>query len=93
MTQAYKYQFKKHIDLRDVEDTLFLAILAAEGLFSEALVTMNSNYQQDRDAGTITLDADTPVGQVVNTIFTTYAIKEFGRDGFAVQRLSQEADS
>ena len=92
MTNAYKYQFKKHIDLRDVEDTLFLAILAAEGLFSEALVTMNSNYQQDRDAGTITLDADTLVGQIVNTIFTTYIIKEFGSDGFTVQRLKKEAD-
>jgi len=93
MTKAYKYQFKKDIDQRDIEDMLLLAVLAAEGLFSEALVRMSSNYDQDRDAGTITLDADTPVGQVVNAIFTTYAIKEFGRDGFAVQRLIKEAGS
>ena len=74
MTKAYKYEFQNDIDLRDIQDTLLLATLAAEALFGEAFVRMETSYSQDREARTLTVDAATSVGQVVNTIFTTYAI-------------------
>lgn len=90
MTRAYRYQFGEGSDLRDVEDTLLLALLAAEGIFGEARVRLDGGYSIDRDARTATVDASTVVGQIVNAVFTTFAIKEFGRDGFTVRRQGAE---
>jgi len=90
MTKAYKYEFRPDIGLRDVEDTLLLAFLAAEGVFGEARVRMDGSYSPDREARTLTVDASTAVGQVVNAVFTAYIIKEFGRDSFIVRRLVEE---
>ena len=90
MTRAYKYQFRDGTDQRDVDDTLVLALLAAEGLFGEARVRMDSSHSQHRESRTLTVDASTAVGQVVNAVFNIYAIKEFGRDAFTVRRLVAE---
>jgi hypothetical protein len=90
MTRAYKYEFGEGSDLRDVEDTLMLALLAAEGIFGEARVRLDGAYSIDREARTATVDAATAVGQVVNAVFTTFTIKEFGRDGFTVRRHGAE---
>ena len=90
MTGAYKYQFRDGIDLSDVEDTLLLAFLAAEGIFGEIRARMDGSYSQDREERTLTVDASTAVGQVVNAVFTAYITKEFGRDSFTVRRLAGE---
>lgn len=90
MTRAYRYQFREGVDPRDVEDTLLLAFLAAEGVFGEARVRMDGAYNTDREARTVTVDASTAVGQIVNAVFTIFAVKEFGRDAFAVRRLVAE---
>jgi hypothetical protein len=90
MTRAYKYQFRRGIGLRDVKDTLLLAFLAAEAVFGEAVVRMEGSYSQDRQARTLTVDASTPAGQMVNTVFTTYMAREFGRDGFTVRRTARK---
>jgi hypothetical protein len=89
MTKAYKYQFRPDIGLRDVEDTLLLAFLAAEGVFGEARVRMDGSYSPDREARALTVAASTIIGQVVNAIFTAYIIKEFGRGSFTVCRLAR----
>jgi hypothetical protein len=88
MTRAYKYQFRPGIGLRDVKDTLLLAFLAAEGVFGESVVRMDGGYSQDHKARTLTVDASTPTGQMVNSVFTTYVAREFGRDGFTVHRVA-----
>ena len=90
MTRAYKYQFREGIDPRDVEDTLLLAMLAAEGVFGEARVRLDCTYREDREARTLAVKAVTSVGQLVNAVFTAFAVKEFGRDGFTVRRQVAE---
>jgi hypothetical protein len=90
MTKAYKYQFRPDIGLRDVEDTLLLAFLAAEGVFGETRVRMDGSYSPDHESRTLTVDASTRVGQIVAAVFTAYIIKEFGRDSFTVRRLVAE---
>ena len=90
MTKAYKYKFHEGIDLRDFEETLLLAFLAAEGIFGEARVRMDGSYSPDHEKRALTVDASTAVGQVVNAVFTAYVIKEFGRDAFSVHRMFGE---
>ena len=87
MTKGYQYKFRPGIGMRDVEDTLLLAFLAAEGVFGEARVRMDGSYTSDRDGRLLTVDASTAVGQIVAAVFTAYIIKEFGRDSFTVRRL------
>lgn len=93
MTRAYKYEFGEGSDLRDVEDTLLLALLAAEGIFGEARVRLDGGYRIDREARMAMVDAATAVGQIVNAVFTAFAVKEFGRDGFTVRRQGAEVVS
>lgn len=88
MTRAYRYQFREGVDGRDVEDTLLLALLAAEGVFGEARVRMDGAWSTDREARTVTVDAATPVGQIVSAVFTVFAGKEFGRNAFSIRRLA-----
>jgi len=88
MLGACTYLFREGIDMKDVEDTLLLAVMAAEGIFGEASVRENHRVSEDRDARAIAVDASTPVGQVVNLIFASYIAKEFGPENFAMHRLT-----
>jgi hypothetical protein len=83
----YRYRFRSEIDLRDAEDTLLLAILAAEGLFGEAQVRMDAGYAVDHSIHTVIVDASTDVGQAVSAIFTAFALREFGRCAVDVRRV------
>jgi len=87
-TTAYRYRFAKEVSLQEAEETLLLAILAAEGLFGEARVRMDAGYVVDPGLRALVVDASTPVGQAVNAIFTSLALREFGRDAFHVRRIA-----
>jgi hypothetical protein len=90
MTKAYQYQFRPGFGMRDVEETLLLAFLAAEAVFGEARVRLDGGYTSDRNGRLLTVDASTAVGQAVAAVFTAYVIREFGRDSFTVRRLVAE---
>ena len=84
--EVYRYRFSRDIALGEVEDTLLLSILAAEGLFGEAQVRMDAGYAADPSIHTIIVDASTDVGQTVSAIFTAFILREFGRHAFHVRR-------
>ena len=90
ITEAYRYRFKEDVDLRDVEDTLLLALLAAEGIYGQPRVRMDAAYTVDKPLRVVVVDASTDVGQDVAGIYTSFIIKEFGPDAFRVRRLDQE---
>jgi hypothetical protein len=83
----YRYQFRGDIALGEAEQTLLLAILAAEGLFGEAQVRMDAGYAIDSSIHTIIVDASTDVGQAVSAIFTAFVLREFGRHAVHVRRV------
>ncbi|MBE3071302.1 MAG: hypothetical protein IMZ66_13790 [Planctomycetes bacterium] len=86
--EAYRYTFGKQVDALDAEMTLHVAVFAAEGLFGEARVRMDAGYVIDPGLRVLVVDASTPVGQAVNAIFTSLALREFGRDAFHVRRIA-----
>jgi len=90
MSKAYRYQFGDGSDPRDIEDTLLLAMLAAEGILGEARVRLDSAAEIDRSTRALTVDASTLAGQIVNAVFAAFATKEFGRNGFTVRRQGAE---
>ncbi len=87
MTTAYRYRFTERIDLEDAQDTLQLALLAAEGLFGRTRVRMDAAWATDESINVLVVDAGTPVGMAVNLIFTAFATAEFGTDAFDVRRV------
>ena len=93
ITEGYRYQFAESICLRDAEDTLLLALLAAEGIYGPARVRMDAAYTVDAPLRAIVVGSATQVGQDVSGVFTSFLTREFGPDAFRVRRLSQENPS
>ena len=85
--QAYRYKFDDQVSLHDAQDTLALAVLAAEGLFGTARVRMDFAFATDEAIGVFVVDASTEVGQAVNRIFTTFLSRGFGPCCFNVKRV------
>jgi len=81
---VYRYTFKRHVDIDDVQDSLTLAVLSAEELHGRAQTRLDASFHLDRQRRTCTIDASTPVGQDVAKLFTGYLAREFGENAFRV---------
>ena len=90
MSQTYRYEFREGVSLRDVEDTLLLARLAGEAVFGEARVHLDAVHSVDRETRALTVDVSNAVGRLITAIFTTFALREFGRAAFTVRRQAAE---
>lgn len=90
MTIAYRYKFSERIDLDDAQETLHLALLAAEGLFGRTRVHMDAAWATDETINVLIVDAGTLVGMTVNLIFTAFITAEFRADIFDVRRVELE---
>ena len=92
-SQCYRYAFKRHVDIDDVQDTLTLAIIGAENLHGRSRVRMDGWWRLDRQRRTCTIDASTEVGQDIARLFTGYLAKEFGETSFSVKRPAKHAEA
>lgn len=81
---TYRFRFSDATELDEAESTLHLAILAAEGLFSEALLRVNFSYHRDDDGHCLNFNGGDEISETVVRIFTSFAIKEFGSTAFTV---------
>ena len=86
-TNAYRYRFSEDIDIQDAEDTLRLALVAAEGIFGRTRIRMDAWYAVDETINVIIVDASTLVGMTVNLIFTAFITVEFGSGEFDVRQV------
>ena len=86
-SEVYRYRFTEGVSLRDVEETLLLAVLAAESLHGQSRVRLDAGYSIEKDKRACVIDAGTDVGRDINRIFTGLAIREFGEDAFHVERV------
>ena len=86
----YRYEFEPEISLRDVEESVALAILAAEGVHGEAQVRLDAGYAIDESARACLIDASTVVGETIARVFTGFLRKEFGEDAFRVERVTTD---
>lgn len=86
LSPVLRFTFAVGVDLADAEATLHLAILAAEGLFGEALVRMEVSYFTDPSRRVIHIETGSVTGDAVAKIFTAFVIREFGEGAFVVGR-------
>ena len=83
----YRYRFKPHVPLQDVEETLLLGVLAAEGLHGASRIEMDACYCFDRERHACVVDARSDAGRDVARIFTNFLRHEFGADAFDVKAV------
>ena len=89
---VYRYRFADKVRMLEVEETFFLSTFAAEGLYGEARVRLDTGYSISQQKRSLVIDGGTAVGRAVCRIFTALAIKEFGADSFKVERIPRRPE-
>lgn len=87
----YRYQLGDTAPFLDVQETLFLAVLATESLHGGSQVRLDASFCLDEDQRSCVIDGGTQVGQDLARIFTGFLRREFGESAFRVGRLVPEA--
>lgn len=85
-TGTYRFDLDAKVPLLEAEQSLHLAIFAAEGLFGEARVRMDAAYHLDEPHRALAVDAASEVGDAVARMFTGLLIRQFGEEAFKVRR-------
>lgn len=89
----YRYTFDPKVDADDVEASLLLAVFAAEGLHGAARVRMDGSFLFVAKRRVCVIDATRRVGRTIATIFTSFALREFGADAVRVERIRKTAEA
>ena len=90
--EIHRYAFQAAVPAEEVENTLLLAVLAAEGLHGQSRVRLDATYYFDADKHACVIDASTDVGRDICRIFTGFALREFGEGAFDVCRVQDLPD-
>lgn len=86
---VYRYQFDDSLELREVQTTLCLAIIGAQGLHGDTQMLLDARYWFDPEKRAAVIDASTEVGKCMNRLFASYMRDEYGRDTFKVERVDR----
>ena len=86
----YQFRFGTTVKMTDVEETMALAVIAAEGLHGRARVQLDGQCETSRDGRTCTVNADTAVGRDIARIFTEILNLEIGESAFSVAAGSSQ---
>jgi len=86
----YKYSFDNQFQLKEIENSLFIAALATESLYGRSRLKLDTAFRLEKQKRSCVIDGSTEVGQHIACVFTGLLTKEFGEDGFKVERLNEE---
>jgi len=91
--EVHRYSFKASVPANEIENTLLLAVLAAEGLHGQSRVRLDATYCFDAEKHACVIDAGSDVGRDICRMFTGFAIREFGESAFNVCRADTVSDT
>ena len=91
MSRAVCYRFKPDVPLDEVEDSLSLAALAAEGLHGRSRVRLEARFVLDYEAHECRISAVTEVGRDLARIFTGLVSQQFGEEGYELKAEDPDA--
>lgn len=87
----YHYSFRPPVDMGQVEETLLLATMAAEGLHGRSRVHLEAEFRCDPAAQSAEVDASSEVGDSIARILTALLSTTIGESAFHVERRVKEA--
>lgn len=85
--ELYRYKFDSDVPIRDIEDSLCLAVLTTECLYGRSLIKLDACFCLNRKKRSCVVDAATEVGCTIARIFTGFLSREFGEETFKVERI------
>lgn len=80
----YVFTFNDSVPMAGVEETLLMAVVAAEGIHGRARVRLDVKFAANAEGRTRTVSADSEAGQSVAKIFTELLVLEIGEGAFEV---------
>lgn len=83
--EVYHYRFEPALPLQEVQDSLALAAMAAEGLHGRARVRLEARFVLSPTDRSCRIEAATAVGRDLARIFTGLLSQQFGEEGFSVE--------
>jgi hypothetical protein len=81
-----RFVFDRRVRMREVERTLQLARVAAEGVHGTERVDLDACCALDRASRTVWIDAVSNTGHTLALVFLRYCRAEFGADAVSVER-------
>ena len=89
-SEIYRYRFDKSLPINEVEESLMLAVLAAESIHGRSAVRLASAFCLDSEKRSCVVDGGTEVGHHIASIFTGFLGKQYGDEAFKVERLKRK---
>lgn len=83
-SETYEYAFGPQADMSQVEETLLLATMAAEGLHGRARVRLEAGFRCDPASRTARVEGGTDVGEAIARIFTALLASTIGEQSFSI---------
>lgn len=83
----FRYRISNSISPADAEATLLRAILAVESLHGESETRMEVRHAWDESGRICVVDGNSKVGRDLTRLFTGFLRREYGDDGFRVERV------
>ena len=87
----YRYAFAIDIPIEEIEASLLLAVMAAESLHGQSQTRLDVAHFLDPRKRACVIDAGTRVGRDLNRLFVGFLQREFGADGFRVERVDSSS--
>ena len=87
---VYRYKFSDEADMKGVEETLLLSVIAVETLHGRSRVNLDAEFQLDENERICEIDGSTRVGRDIARIFTGLLTGEYGERAFTVSRVQGE---
>jgi hypothetical protein len=89
MSEIYRYVFRAHVCLEDVECTLLLALWGIESIHGESQVCLDAGHYFDPEKRACVIDASTPVGRDLNRLYVGFLRRELNQEDFRVERVER----
>jgi hypothetical protein len=86
MNRILLFRFRPGVPIRDVEETLHLAMFAVEGLAGRVRVGLDANYLVDEPSRSVLIDEGPFVGWLIARVFAALLAREFGEPSFTATR-------
>lgn len=87
----YRFAFTTPADMKEVEQTLLMAVLAVSCLHGPAAVRLDAGYTLDEERRVILVDASTPIGRDITRVFAGLCAHEYGDGSFRVEAVPHVA--
>lgn len=87
--QRFRYSFGPNIPGPELEGTLTLALIAAEGLHGEAQLRLDASHLLAADRSACVIEVRGQAGHDLNKLFVNFLSREFGRDSYGVERIPE----